>query len=227
MSGFGVNASTNSTRSGAFPENPCPNPVDPISNPPLGCRRPVKITSSGWYTFRHTFRAGSFVGCPRATCLVVDFEIFDHSGAPIPGGHWTIHSTADLMSMVGGNRYGWFSTEEIPDLAIDNSLRTGLCHGGDGDGDVEGNDSRKAHMHFHKNTCESGGDVDEDDGQQVGPKRAKIGLVRGHKGKTNQQHRNPRRKRLILKFQTDAVLVQFERIEVSHKIAELDPTESA
>jgi hypothetical protein len=60
-----------------------------------------------------------------------------------------------------------------------------------------------------------------------GPKRAKIGVVRGHKLKTNQQHRNPRRKRLILKFQTDAVLAQFERIEVSHKIAELDPTESA
>ena len=66
--------------------------------------------------------------------------------------------------MVGGNRYGWFANEEIPDLAIDNSLRTGLCHSGDGDGDVEGNDSRKAHMHFHKNTCESSGeDVEEDD----------------------------------------------------------------
>ena len=66
--------------------------------------------------------------------------------------------------MVGGNRYGWFANEEIPDLAIDNSLRTGRCHEGDGDGDVEGNDSRKAHMHFHKNTCESSGDdVEEDD----------------------------------------------------------------
>src|SRR2546429_6160647 len=48
---------------------------------------------------------------------------------------------------------GVFANEEIPDLAIDNSLRTGRCHEGDGDGDVEGNDSRKAHMHFHKNTC--------------------------------------------------------------------------
>jgi hypothetical protein len=162
--GFWVNASTNSTRSGAFPENPCPNPPDPISNPPLGCRMPVKITTSGWYTFRHTFRAGSFTGCPESQCLVVDFEIFDHSGAPVPGGHWTIHSSQDPMSMVGGNRYGWFSTEEIPDLAIDNSLRTGLCHNGDGDGDVEGNDSRKAHMHFHKNTCDgSNDDVEEDD----------------------------------------------------------------
>jgi hypothetical protein len=158
--GFWVNASTNSTRSGAFPENPCPDPPDPIS----GCRIPVKITTSGWYTFRHTFRAGSFTGCPESQCLVVDFDIFDHSGAAVPGGHWTIHSPQDPMSMVGGNRYGWFSTEEIPDLAIDNSLRTGVCHNGDGDGDVEGNDSRKGHMHFHKNTCDgSKDDMEEDD----------------------------------------------------------------
>jgi hypothetical protein len=161
--GFWVNASTNSTRSGAFPENPCPDPPDPISNPPAGCRMPVKITTSGWYTFRHTFRAGSFTGCPESACLVVDFDIFDHNGTPVPGGHWTIHSSQDPMSMVGGNRYGWFSTEEIPDLAIDNSLRTGLCHEGDGDGDVEGNDSHKAHMHFHKNTCDGSNDDMEGD----------------------------------------------------------------
>ena len=40
----------------------------------------------------------------------------------------------------------------------------GQCHNSDGDGDVEGNDSRKAHMHFHKNTCDgSNDDVEEDD----------------------------------------------------------------
>jgi hypothetical protein len=162
--GFWVNASTNAFRGSAFPENTCPNPPDPISNPPLGCRMPVKITTSGWYTFRHTFRAGSFTGCPESTCLVVDFDILDHNGAPVPGGHWTIHSSQDPTSMVGGNRYGWFVIEEIPDLAIDNSLRTGLCHNGDGDGDVEGNDSPKAHMHFHKNACDgSKDDVEEDD----------------------------------------------------------------
>ena len=65
--------------------------------------------------------------------------------------------------MVGGNRYGWFANEEIPDLAIDNSLRTGLCHSGDGDGDVEERDSHKRHhQHFHKNsTC--GGQGGEED----------------------------------------------------------------
>jgi hypothetical protein len=40
----------------------------------------------------------------------------------------------------------------------------GQCHNGDGDGDVEGNDSRKGHMHFHKNMCDgSNDDVEEDD----------------------------------------------------------------
>jgi hypothetical protein len=161
---FNISASTNAGRGSSFPENDCPNPLDPISNPPAGCRMHAEIRASGWYTFRHTFRAGSFPGCPESECLIVDFDIFDHSGTPVPGGHWTIHSSQDPMSMVGGNRYGWFANEEIPDLAIDNSLRTGLCHNGDGDGDVEGNDSHKAHMHFHKNTCDSRGeDVEEDD----------------------------------------------------------------
>ena len=43
---------------------------------------------------------------------------------------------ADPMSAVG-NRYDWFSDDEVPDLAIDNRLRTGLCRSGGGDGDVE------------------------------------------------------------------------------------------
>ena len=113
--GFFINASTNATRSGAFPENTCPSP----STPPNSCRTPVHITTSGWYTFRHTFRddAGS---------LAVDFDIFPlGSTTQVPGAQWTIHS-GDMISMVGGNRYGWFANEEIPDLAIDDSLRTGL-----------------------------------------------------------------------------------------------------
>jgi hypothetical protein len=110
--GFYVNASTNAFRSGAFPENPCPAP----SAPPNVCRAPVHITTSGWYTFRQTFRdAGG--------SLAVDFDIFNDSGGSVAG--WTIYS-GDQMSTVGGNRYGWFANEEIPDLAIDDSARTGL-----------------------------------------------------------------------------------------------------
>jgi hypothetical protein len=150
--GYFVNASTNATRSGAFPENPCPNP----STPPNACRTPVLITVSGWYTFRHTFR-------DNAGQLAVDFDILLKStGASV--AHWTIQP-GHAMSGVGGNRYGWFVIEEIPDLAIDNSLRTGVCHEADGDGEVEGKDGQKAHMHFHKNSCDdTSGDVEEDDG---------------------------------------------------------------
>ena len=161
--GFWVNAATNSTRGSSFPENPCPSPADPISNPPAGCRAPVKITTSGWYTFRHTFRAGSFVGCPESTCLVVDFDIVNRSGATV--AHWTIRSNQDPMSLVGGNRYGWFSNEEIPELAIDNSLRIGLCRQGHGDGEMHGHDSHKHKVHFHKKSPCNDRD-DEDDNVQ-------------------------------------------------------------
>jgi len=138
--GFFVNASTNATRSAAFPENPCPSP----SAPPNTCRTPVLITVSGWYTFRHTFRN-------NAGSLAVDFDILQQStGASV--AHWTI-VPGHPISGVGGNRYGWFVIEEIPDLPIDNSLRTGLCHQADGDGEVQGKDSSNHHFHFHKNSC--------------------------------------------------------------------------
>jgi hypothetical protein len=114
-SGFYINASTNATRSGANPENPCPNP-GPSSMPSNPCRTPVHITTSGWYTFRHTFR-------DDAGFLAVDMDIRNSGGGTVKS--WTIHS-GDAMSTVGGNRYGWFANEEIPDLAIDNSQRTGL-----------------------------------------------------------------------------------------------------
>jgi hypothetical protein len=111
--GFFINASTNAFRSGAFPENTCPSP----STSPNVCRTPAHITTSGWYTFRHTFRnAGGF--------LAVDMEIFP-LGNSTAVASWTIYS-GDAIATVGGNRYGWFANEEIPDLPIDNSERTGL-----------------------------------------------------------------------------------------------------
>jgi hypothetical protein len=110
--GFFVNASTNAFRSGAFPENTCPSP----SGSPNVCRTPVHITTSGWYTFRHTFLNDN-------GSLEVDMDILNSSGGSVAS--WTIHS-GDAMSTVGGNRYGWFVNDEIPDLAIDNSQRTGL-----------------------------------------------------------------------------------------------------
>jgi hypothetical protein len=68
------------------------------------------------------------------------------------------------MLVVGGNRYGWFSNEEIEDLAIDNSLRTGLCHKGDGDGDFEDEKGHGHHGSVHNDSCgNGGGQVEEDD----------------------------------------------------------------
>jgi hypothetical protein len=159
--GYIVQSSTNSTRSGANPNSTCPSP----SAPPNTCRPPVFINASGWYTFRHTFRDGG------DGFLDVDFDIFA-LGNPTSIIHETIdgdHGTdSDPMSRVGGNRYGWFSNEEVPDLAIDNTLRTGLCHSHDGDGDVQGNSSGKGHFHSHAKSCEGQegqpeGDVEESD----------------------------------------------------------------
>ena len=156
--GFYVNASTNATRSGAFPENPCPNP-GPTSTPPNPCRVPAHITVSGWYTFRHTFRnaAGS---------LMVDFDIIQKSSGTTVA-HWTI-DPGHPIGGVGGNRYGWFVIEEIPDLAIDNTLRTGFCRQGDGDGDFEDQDGHKHHGQFHGNSCENGGGGAQDDDRDSG-----------------------------------------------------------
>jgi hypothetical protein len=120
--GFFVNASTNATRSGAYPENPCPDPGP--------CRTPAFIATSGWYTFRHTFR-------DEGGALAVDFDIFA-LGSSDPVAHWTI-LPGHPISTVGGNRYGWIVIDEIPDLPVDNSLRTGACQHGDGGGDVQPN----------------------------------------------------------------------------------------
>jgi len=111
---FFVNASTNAGRGSSFPENTCPSPGP--TSPPNTCRIPVQITSSGWYTFTHTFRND-------AGQLAVDFTI-TAVGSVTPVASWTIHS-GDAMTGVGGNRFGAFDNDEIADLPIDDSSRTG------------------------------------------------------------------------------------------------------
>jgi len=141
---FVISGGNNSTRCGADPSDPG--------------HMPILITQSGWYTFEHSFNG------TQGGALSVTMTITQKSTGTVMGT-WVRSDPSDVVGVtVGGNRYGWFVQNEIADLAVDNSLRTGVCHSGDGDGDVEGNDSRKAHMHFHKNTCESSGeDVEEDD----------------------------------------------------------------
>jgi hypothetical protein len=106
--GFVISGSNNTTRCGAFPANPG--------------RTPVRVTVSGWYTFEHTF--SGVAGGP----LVVTMRLIDKtSGLPV-GTPWVLSApTMDIIGVtVGGNRYGWFAQNEIDDLAIDNSFRTGI-----------------------------------------------------------------------------------------------------
>lgn len=104
--GFVISGSNNSTRCGAFPGNPV--------------NTPVRVLVSGWYTFEHVFTG--VTGGP----LVVTMRLVNKStNATV--GTWVRSDPADIIGVtVGGNRYGWFVQNEIDDLAIDNSERTGI-----------------------------------------------------------------------------------------------------
>ncbi len=108
--GFFINASTNATRGSSFPQNPCPNPPN-LDGPP--CRTPVHITTSGWYTFRHHFRNDGGI-------LAVDMTISRHNTIVKT---WTIKVPADVITLIGDDRYGWFVINEINDLAADCSVK--------------------------------------------------------------------------------------------------------
>jgi hypothetical protein len=104
--GFVISGSNNGTRCSAFPANPG--------------RTPVHITASGWYTFEH-----SFTGVPGGPLAVVMRVINKTTSATV--GTWILTDPTDIIGVtVGGNRYGWFVQNEIDDLAIDNSERTGI-----------------------------------------------------------------------------------------------------
>jgi hypothetical protein len=112
---FTIAASFNSQRGSAFPQDPNWNPQ---------C-----IATSGWYTFRHTFRpdgggnlevdmdilnsssvvVASYVRHPKCQGTQVSTGLCT-AGAPVP------------FAAVGFNFLGWFDDEEISGLAIDNTL---------------------------------------------------------------------------------------------------------
>jgi hypothetical protein len=104
--GFVISASNNGDRCGAFPANPG--------------RMPIHIVASGWYTFEH-----NFTGVPGGP-LIVNLRVINKAtNATV--GTWVLSDPTDVIGVtVGGNRYGWFVQNEIDDLAIDNSERTGL-----------------------------------------------------------------------------------------------------
>lgn len=93
-------------RANSNPANPCPEPSDGRNS----CRSPVTVSETGWYRFQHTFR-------PDEGDLTILMEVFAPDGEQV--GAWTIYDIP--MEGVGGEHYGWFSNQEIFDLAIDNS----------------------------------------------------------------------------------------------------------
>jgi hypothetical protein len=77
---------------------------------------PIAISTTGWYTFQQHFYNDGGV-------LAVDFSISDASANLVHT--WTISNPMDLISSVGGNRFGWFDYNEFSPLAFDNTeLRT-------------------------------------------------------------------------------------------------------
>lgn len=100
--GFVISASNNTGRANSFPQNPG--------------RDPYAITTTGWYTFEHTFyEAGGK--------LAVDLSILDATNAAMLHS-WTLTDSSDLIALIGGNRYGLFDSIEFASLAIDNSKMT-------------------------------------------------------------------------------------------------------
>lgn len=95
---FVISASNNSQPGSAYAKNPD--------------KDPIAIDTTGWYKFQDHFYDKDGV-------LAVDMSIFDSSGTLI--NTWTLSDTADLITGVGGNRYGWFDYNEFPDLAFDNT----------------------------------------------------------------------------------------------------------
>lgn len=98
---FVISASNNSQPGSAFAKNPQ--------------KDPIAIANSGWYTFSHHFYNNGGV-------LAVDMTITDAANNLIKT--WTLSDPADVISNVGGNRYGWFDFNEFPSLSIDNARLT-------------------------------------------------------------------------------------------------------
>ncbi|ABD06346.1 VCBS [Rhodopseudomonas palustris HaA2] len=69
------------------------------------------ITSSGWYTLQYVFRDNGGV-------LAVELSVLDSAGAVV--FTQTLSSPSDLITDVGGNRYGWFTNIDVTEgIAVD------------------------------------------------------------------------------------------------------------
>jgi hypothetical protein len=75
---------------------------------------PFAITATAWYTFEDRFYDNGGV-------LAVDMVILDSSHNVLHT--WTRSDPSDLISGIGGNRYGWIDFNEFSALAFDNASR--------------------------------------------------------------------------------------------------------
>jgi hypothetical protein len=112
-SGFVISASNQETRCGV-------SPYDPTNGP-------ISVPLSGWYVLRHSFRdvGGTLtVDMSVIRCEPVCPNADEAGGTTV--GTWTLSNPADAISGVGGNRYGWFVSNEFDELPIDSGERTGI-----------------------------------------------------------------------------------------------------
>ena len=96
---FIISASNNAFRANSYPKNPG--------------RNPISIGTTGWYTFEESF-------FDNGGTLGVTLSILDSAHASVAS--WLLGG--DLIAGVGGNRYGWFASNEFNFLAIDNASLT-------------------------------------------------------------------------------------------------------
>lgn len=81
----------------------------------------INVTETGWYTFRHTFSED------ENGLLEITLELINQSGDIVIShtfGGYSEYVVDGGSGNVGGNRYGWFSTNDFTDLPIDNAGKT-------------------------------------------------------------------------------------------------------
>jgi hypothetical protein len=97
---FVFSGSNSTGRANSFPKNPM--------------RDPVSVDQTGWYTLTHEFRDNGL------GILEVELSLLDAASTLI--NSWLLTDPTDVIDVtVGGNRYGWFASNELGVLAIDNA----------------------------------------------------------------------------------------------------------
>ena len=84
---------------------------------PKGGQQPFSVGTSGWYRFHHRF-------FDNAGLLAVEMSVDDPGGTEIFSAIRSGAVTDVIATVVGGNRYAWFSSNDFPFLAFDNAVIT-------------------------------------------------------------------------------------------------------